>query len=146
MWIPFWEAKWKWAVGASEVGELRNGSAPFSIRVPGLAAEISGTIHVESPNVVTYEGVVRHSATRPDVIGGGMQFELNFQSQFFGGRTPATPELLPNNEGFVWHLNSGGSANSTEPMRAIKRSKSCFHPACARSSSRTATKTGSEPS
>ncbi len=108
--LPFWEAKWKWAAGPAEIGELRGGSAPFNVRVPGLAAEISGTIHIEAANVVTYEGVVRHSATRPDVIGGGMQFELNFQSRFFGGKKPSTPELLPNHEGFVWHLTPGGGA------------------------------------
>src|SRR5580704_9941490 len=77
MYLPFWEAKWKWANSGSEMGELRNGTAPFSIRIPGLAAEFGGNIHVGPPNVLTYEGVLRHSATLPDVIGGGMEFDLN---------------------------------------------------------------------
>jgi hypothetical protein len=128
MGLPFWEAKWKWAAGPSQIGELRHGSAPFSISVPGLAAEVGGTIHIDAPNVVTYEGVVRHSATRPDVIGGGMQFELNFQSQFFGGKTPATPELLPHNKGFVWHLTAGDSAKLDGTHASAQEVKVVFTP------------------
>jgi hypothetical protein len=108
MYFPFWEAKWKWAGTGSEMGEIHNGKAPFSIRVPGLAAEFIGHINLGPPNVVTYEGMLRHSATRPDVIGGGIEFDLNFQSRLFAGKTPSDPELLPNNEGWVWHLPSSG--------------------------------------
>jgi hypothetical protein len=104
--FPFWEAKWKWAGASSEIGELRDGAAPFSVRVPGLAADVGGTIRVGPPNVLTYEGIVRHSATLPDVIGGGMQFELNFQSRLFAGKTPPDPEFLPNHEGWVWHFGA----------------------------------------
>jgi hypothetical protein len=117
--LPFWEAKWKWAGPASETGEMRNGTAPFSVRIPGLAAELSGTIRIGPPNVLTYDTVVRHSATRPDVIGGGMQFELNFQSRLFAGKSPQIPELLPNHEGFVWTLAAepGAKLDGTDQIR-----------------------------
>ena len=107
MYFPFWEAKWKWAGTGSEMGELHNGTAPFTIHVPGLAAEFGGHINVGPPNVVTYEGVLRHSATHPDVIGGGLEFDMNFQSRLFAGKQPSDPELLPNEEGWVWHLGPG---------------------------------------
>ena len=115
MYFPFWEAKWKWANPSSEMGELRNGTAPFSMRIPGLAAEFGGKIEIGPPNVLVYEGVFRHSATRPDVIGGGMEFDLNFQSRLFAGKTPPAPELLPNHEGFVWQLPAaGGKPDGTD--------------------------------
>ncbi len=109
MYFPFWEAKWKWAGTGSEMGELHNGTAPFTIHVPGLAAEFGGHISVGPPNVVTYEGVLRHSATHPDVIGGGLEFDMNFQSRLFAGKQPSDPELLPNEEGWVWHLGPGAA-------------------------------------
>jgi Cellulase (glycosyl hydrolase family 5) len=115
MYLPFWEAKWKWANPGSEMGELTNGKAPFSIRIPGLAADFGGRIEIGPPNVLTYEGVLRHSATPPDVIGGGMEFDMNFQSRLFAEKTPSEPELLPNNEGFVWRLPADGKLDGTDP-------------------------------
>ncbi len=109
MYLPFWQEKWKWANVSSEMGDLHSAKAPFTIHVPGLAAEFGGSIRIGPPNVLTYEGVMRHSATRPDVKGGGMEFDMNFQSRLFVGRTPSVPELLPNNEGFVWRLPAEAS-------------------------------------
>jgi hypothetical protein len=118
MYFPFWEAKWKWANPGTEMGELRNGTAPFTIHIPGLAAEFGGKIQIGPPNVLVYEGVLRHSATPPDVIGGGMEFDLNFQSRLFAGRTPTEPQLLSNHEGFVWRLPSdaGGKLDGVDSV------------------------------
>jgi hypothetical protein len=105
--FKFWEASWKWANPTAEAGELRNGTEPFGIRVPGLAADVAGTIDLRSANTITYDFTARHSATRPDVMGGGMEFLLDFKSALFGGKTPPNPTLSPNNEGWSWPLGPG---------------------------------------
>ena len=105
--FKFWEANWKWANPTAEAGELRNGTESFGIRIPGLAADVAGTIDLRSPNVVTYDFTARHSATRSGVMGGGWEFLLDLKSPLFGGKTPPNPTLSPDNAGWSWPLGPG---------------------------------------
>ncbi|HUE12832.1 MAG TPA: cellulase family glycosylhydrolase [Planctomycetaceae bacterium] len=105
--FKFWEADWKWANPTAEAGELHNGTEPFGIRIPGLAADVTGTIDVRTPNVVAYDFTARHSATHPGVKGGGIEFVLDLKSPLFGGQTPPDAVLSPNNEGWSWPLGTG---------------------------------------
>ncbi len=105
--FKFWEANWKWANPLAESGELRNGSAPFNIRITGLAADVSGTISTQSPDQLIYEFVVRHSATRPGTIGGGCEFALDLKTPLFDGRVAPDPQLSPGGEGWFWPIGAG---------------------------------------
>jgi len=105
--FKFWEASWKWANPTAEAGLLHNGTEPFGIRIPGLAADVAGTIDLRTANAVAYDLTVRHSATRPGAIGGGIEFVLDFKSPLFGGQAPPDPVLAPNNTGWSWPLGAG---------------------------------------
>ena len=41
--------------------------------------------HCTRPRCITYDLTVRHSATQPDVMGGGLEFVLDMKSPYFNG-------------------------------------------------------------
>ena len=57
-----------------------------------------------SPEVITYDLTVRHSATQPDVLGGGLEFVLDMKSPYFQDQKPPDSVLLPDNTGWSWPL------------------------------------------
>jgi hypothetical protein len=102
--FKFWAANWKWANPTAAVGPFRDGVAPFAVQIPNLAAEASGTIALHSPEVLTYDLTVRHGATQPDVLGGGLEFVLDMKSPYFQDQKPPDSVLLPDNTGWSWPL------------------------------------------
>ena len=102
--FKFWAANWKWANPTAEVGAFRDGVAPFDLRIANLSAEAAGTIALHSPEVLTYDLTVRHSATQPDVLGGGLEFVLDMKSPYFQDHKPPDSVLLPDNTGWSWPL------------------------------------------
>lgn len=105
--FKFWEANWKWANPTGTAGVFQNGRAPFSLQVPNLAAEAAGTIEMPSPEVITYDLTVQHSATRPGVMGGGLEFVLDLKSPLFNGQPPPDPVLSADSTGWSWPLGPG---------------------------------------
>ena len=79
---------WKWANPTPSLGAFQEGKAPYDLRIPGLAAEAAGTVEWKSPEVITYDLTVKHSATRPGVMGGCAEFNLDLKSPMFNGQAP----------------------------------------------------------
>jgi Cellulase (glycosyl hydrolase family 5) len=102
-----WAANWKWANPTPSLGAFQEGKAQYDLRIPGLAAEAAGTVEWKSPEVITYDLSIKHSATKPGVMGACAEFNLDLKSPLFNGQAPPDPTLIPDNAGWEWSLGSG---------------------------------------
>jgi len=95
----FWGANWKWADQHSVLKVI----APFEYAVVGknqtLNFGLAGRIWKPTNNQLIWEFDLNAHDTVPDAIGGGMVFMFDLAAF---GQELGTPELLPNNQGWVW--------------------------------------------
>ncbi|MHB1557167.1 MAG: glycoside hydrolase family 5 protein, partial [Isosphaeraceae bacterium] len=104
----FWAENWKWVAGGGAFKIQPLGDQKYSISggVKDLGLTLTGKIDATASNVLNMELIFQADRARPNVIGGGWQWNLKLDSPAFAKR-PADPELLPGNSGWTWPVGEG---------------------------------------
>ncbi|MCP4642239.1 MAG: glycosyl hydrolase family 5 [bacterium] len=102
----FWAANWQWVGSEFAIGYGPSDEWPIKGGIPGLGTEISGYASHDAANTYTFHYVFDVEKPLTDIIGGGLEWNLNLAPASLAA-APATPELLPGNLGWRWVLAPG---------------------------------------
>jgi hypothetical protein len=102
----FWGKDWSWAGAKMKLDEATGGETTFTGAVGALGFDVKGV--VSSPVEGQLQMIWKVNAKRDlkDVIGGGLELNLDRKSPALG-KNASDPELLDDNGGIRWQVDDG---------------------------------------
>ena len=110
-----WGANWKWDGPQVRMGERRGDAHPFTLRFNRLDVDAEGSWQAVTPNRLTWSYELTFNADQSDVIGAGIEFNLELHSPVRAGAA-TVPALLEGHRGWSWEARPGRTVRiSFEP-------------------------------
>jgi len=98
----FWGKNWSWADSQAKVLAPENGAERFVVEVPSLGVTIRGQFR-KGAGELAIEYAVESRQRFSDIVGGGIEFNLELGSPLFARENTAV-DLLPSSRGFAWRI------------------------------------------